>query len=284
MQFGKQAGRQYRGTAYQLVNTFRRDWPGQGGGGITISADNSTQSEMNALEIDQLPILTALRMYDLLPDIIFWVKDASGRVIHANQCFLEHIGVDSLEQAIGMTDFDFAPKHIAKQFIVDDQRVMHGELVTDRLEMNVPELGEISWFITSKRPLVNASGAIVGSYGISRHLEKTSVALSAMVALKAPVAFIRENYMRKINLSDLAEVSCLSISALERRFKKFLLKTPNQYICEVRLENARRLLVETTLPVALIADQSGFPDPSYFSRKFYQTFSQLPSEFRASYQ
>lgn len=247
-------------------------------------ANNNTHSDMGALSIDQLPILAVLHMYDLLSDIIFWVKDTDGRVIHANQCFLEHIGVESLEQAIGLTDFDFAPQHIAKQFIADDQRVMHGEWVTDRLEMNMPESGEISWFTTSKRPLVDASGAIVGSYGISHHLEKTSVALSAMVALKAPVAFIRDNYMHKINLSDLAEVACLSVSALERRFKKFLLKTPNQYICEVRLENARRLLTETTLPVALIADQSGFPDPSYFSRKFYQAFSQLPSDFRASYQ
>jgi AraC-like DNA-binding protein len=239
---------------------------------------------MSKLAIDKLPILAALQMYDLLPDILFWVKDADGRVIHANQCFLDHIGVNSLEQAIGLTDFDFAPEHIARQFIADDQRVMQGESVTDRLEMNLPGTGEISWFTTSKRPLVNASGVIVGSYGISRHLEKTSLVLDAMVALKAPVAFIRDNYMHKISLSELAEVSCLSVSALERRFKKFLRKTPNQYICEVRLENARRLLVETTLPVALVADQSGFSDPSYFSRKFNQAFSQLPSEFRASHQ
>lgn len=251
---------------------------------VTIMSVKETKSGVSELTIDQVPVLAALRMYDLLPDVLFWVKDASGRMIHANQRCLEHIGVDSLEQAIGLTDFDFAPRHIAQQFISDDQRVMQGESVTDRLEMNMPESGEISWFTTSKSPLVNGSGVIVGSYGISRHLEKTSVALSAMEALKAPVAFVRDNYMHKIHVSDLADVSCLSVSALERRFKKFLSKTPNQYICEVRLENARRLLVETTLPVGIIADQCGLPDPSYFSRKFYQAFSQLPSEFRASYQ
>ena len=203
---------------------------------------------MNQLSIDQVPILAALHMYDLLPDILFWVKDASGRIIHANQGFLDHVGVESLEQAIGLTDFDFAPKHIARQFVADDERVMHGESVINRMEMNMPESGEIGWFTTSKCPLMNASGVIVGSYGISRHLEKTSVVLNAMTALKTPVAYIRDNYMHKISLLDLAEVSCLSVSALERRFKKFLFKTPNQYICEVRLENARRLLVETTLP------------------------------------
>ena len=248
-----------------------------------ISLD-SQHNDLNALTIEQLPILDALQMYDLLPDVLFWVKDANSRVVHANQGFLDHIGVNSLEQAIGMTDFDFAPRHIANQFIADDKRVMQGEQVTDRLEMNVPGSGEIGWFITSKRPLMNEKGVIVGSYGMSRHLEKSSVALSAVEALKVPVAYIRDNYMHQICLSELAEVSCLSVSALERRFKKFLGKTPKQYMGEVRLENARRLLVETTLPVAVVGDQCGIPDPSYFSRKFNQAFSQLPSDFRASYQ
>jgi len=248
-----------------------------------MSIDKSQRDNVR-LVIDELSITGALQMYDLLPDILFWVKDTTGRVVHANKSFLDHIRVDSLDQAIGLTDSDFAPRHIAMQFIADDQRVIQGELVTNRLEMNVSGSGEISWFITSKRPLVNSGGAIVGSYGTSRHLEKSSVALNAMEALKVPVAYVRDNYMNKISLSDLAEVSCLSISALERRFKKFLNKTPKQYICDVRLENARRFLVETTLPVALIADQCGFPDASYFSRKFYRAFSLRPSEFRASYQ
>lgn len=225
-----------------------------------------------------------LRMYDLLPDILFWIKDLNSKIIYANSCFLEHIAVDSLDQVIGLDDYDFAPKHIARQFIADDQKVVKGEVVTDRLEMNIHGSGEIAWFTTTKRPLVDNKGNIIGSYGVSRHLEKTSLVLTAMVALKVPVAYIRENFQHKISLNDLASASHLSISALERRFKKFLSKTPQQYITEVRLENARRLLVETTLAISVIGDESGFPDPSYFSRKFQQEFGLLPSEFRASYQ
>lgn len=90
---------------------------------VSISVDNSPNHN-ERLVIDELPIAEALRMYDLLPDILFWVKDSAGRVVHANKSFLDHIGVDSLDQAIGLTDFDFAPKHIAKQFIADDQRVI----------------------------------------------------------------------------------------------------------------------------------------------------------------
>jgi AraC-like DNA-binding protein len=234
--------------------------------------------------LDSLPIQHVLHMYDLLPDILFWIKDLNSKIVYANSCFLEHLAMDSLEQAIGLDDYDFAPKHIAKQFIADDQKVARGEVVTDRLEMNILGSGEIAWFTTSKRPLLDRQGKIVGSYGISRHLEKTSIVLTGMVALKAPVSYIRENFARKITMNEVAEVAHLSVSALERRFKKFLSKTPQQYITEVRLENARRLLVESTLPISVIADESGIPDPSYFSRKFQQQFSLLPSEFRASYQ
>ena len=48
-----------------------------------------------------------------------------------------------------------------------------------------------------------------------------------MDALKAPVEYIRENYMRTITLTELAKVTFLSISALERRFKKHLKKHLN---------------------------------------------------------
>jgi AraC-like DNA-binding protein len=223
-------------------------------------------------------------VYDLLPDILFWIKDKNNKVVHGNQSFLEHIGIDSLEHAIGMTDLDFAPKHIAKQFMMDDNRVLQGEVVSDRLEMNRHESGEISWFTTSKRPLLNAMGNIVGTYGVSRHLEKTAIALNGISALEIPVSFIRDNYMNKIGLAELAAISHLSISALERRFKKFLNVTPQKYITQVRLENARRMLVETTLPVGVIAADTGFSDASYFSHKFYLQYAELPSEFRANHQ
>jgi AraC-like DNA-binding protein len=229
------------------------------------------------------PISEFMKMYDVLPDVLFWIKNHHGQIMHANKFFLEHIGVRTLEQALGLTDYDFAPRQLAKQYVEDDKRVLKGELVTDRLEMNSVGSGDMAWFTTTKRPLLNSGGDIIGSYGITRHLEKTSIALSGIEALKTPVNYIRKNYMRPISLGVLADVSHLSISALERRFKKFLSKTPKQYIIDVRLEHARRLLVETTLPIALVAEQSGFVDASYFSRRFKRKFALLPSEFRAEH-
>ncbi|MFT6193118.1 MAG: AraC-like DNA-binding protein [Cognaticolwellia sp.] len=230
--------------------------------------------------INQFSVKQIIEMFDLMPDVLFWVKDEQNCFVYANQFFLEHIGVTSLVQIIGLSDFDFSPAHLAKQFTVDDQKVMHGEVVNNRLEMNNTTSGDIAWFTTSKRPLLDEQGKPIGSYGISRHLEKTSLALSGMDALKTPVAYVRKNYMQNICLKELADITYLSISALERRFKKYLRQTPTQFINEVRLENARRLLIETNIAIATIANDTGFADHSYFSRQFQKLFDRSPSAFR----
>jgi len=101
-----------------------------------------------------------LAMYDLLPDVLFWLKDHQGVFVHANQSFVEHVGMANLAQILGKTDYDFSPPHIAKQFVEDDKRVLKGEQVTDRLEMNLTGQGGLAWFTTSKRPLLNQGGVI----------------------------------------------------------------------------------------------------------------------------
>ena len=233
--------------------------------------------------INQFSVKQIIGMFDLMPDVLFWVKDERNCFVYANQFFLEHLGLTSLVQVTGLSDFDFSPEHMAKQYSVDDQKVMHGEVVNNRLEMNHTKSGNIAWFTTSKRPLFNEQGKPIGSYGITRHLEKTSLALVGMDALKEPVAYVRKNYMQQICLEELADITHLSISALERRFKKFLGKTPKQFINEVRLENARRLLIETNIAIANIANDTGFADHSYFSRQFQKLFEQSPSAFRQEY-
>ena len=241
----------------------------------TTNTEGSTD-----IVVDQLTVKQLIEMFDIISDILFWVKDTNGHIVYGNTYFLEHIGVSTLAHAIGRSDLDFSPAHLAKQFMVDDHKVMAGELVINRLEMNKVQSGELSWFLTTKRPLFDESGHTIGSYGISRHLEKTSLALSGMAALKAPVDYIQKNYMHNITLHDIAEVAHLSISALERRFSNHLSKTPKQFVTEVRLENARRLLVETNSSIATVGYDCGFMDHSYFSRQFKRLFGQLPSAFR----
>jgi len=242
-------------------------------------ADKKQKEFLNKMGIEQL-----ISMFDLLPDIIFWVKDKEHIFIHVNQLFIYNYGFKGLEDIIGKTDYDISPAHIARQFFRDDNKIINGQHVTERLEMNMTQAGDTAWYSTSKRPIVNELNEIIGSYGITRHLQKQAMVMSGVEAVKVPVDYIRLHYQENFTIDELAEVSHLSVSALERRFKKYLNKTPKQFINEVRLENAQKLLVETNIPISQVSDAVGFSDHSYFSKQFRSFFDELPSDFRNNYQ
>ncbi|AWB65433.1 AraC family transcriptional regulator [Saccharobesus litoralis] len=233
--------------------------------------------------LQQIGLTKVISMFDLMPDIIFWIKDQQGRFVYANQAFIEHFGQRNLSQIVGKNDYDFAPDYLAKQYVIDDEKVQQGQEINERLEMNMTSSGELAWYSTSKRPLFSEDNEFIGSYGITRHLQKMSKALSGIEAVKLPVEYVRKNYRQVISVEQLAEISHLSVSALERRFKKYLAKTPKQFINEVRLENARRLLVETQMPISQVGYETGFADHSYFSKQFRLFFGELPSDFREAY-
>ncbi len=234
----------------------------------------------NSSLIDKLCKNDVLAMLDLVPDVLFWIKDRHGRFVYGNQAFLEHQAIPSLEQLAGKTDFDCSPDYLAAQYVRDDGYVLRGGEVTNRLEMNTTDNGTVAWFSTSKRPIRNSRGLVIGSYGMTRHFEKLANASSDIEAIRAPVEFIRTHYAQDISVADVALTAHLSVSALERRFKKHLNKTPRRFLVETRLEQARRLLVESDAPIADVAYRAGFSDHSYFSQQFRRFFGVLPSEFR----
>lgn len=234
--------------------------------------------------LEQVGVQQIIKMFDLLPNILFWIKDAQSRIIHANITYIEHLDNKHLEQIVGKTDSGFSPHHLARQYLNDDKKVLAGEIITDRLELNMLKNGGYGWFSTSKRPLFDIEGAIIGSYGFTQHLEKTSHLLSNVDEIKKPVEYIRENFAQEITVEQLARISFLSVSALERRFKRQLSKTPKQFINQVRLENARRLILESREPIADIADACGFKEHSYFSKQFKALFAIQPSQLRVEAQ
>lgn len=64
-------------------------------------------------------------------------------------------------------------------------------------------------------------------------------------------------------------------------FRERVGSPPYQYLVRLRMDEARRLLVETDLSVTDIAAQVGFVSPGHFTRTFKQTFDDTPSQFRS---
>lgn len=241
---------------------------------------SASKNQIHSNFFNQIGISQTIAMFDLLPDVLFWIKNTQSHIVHVNKAFLEHQGLKSVNALLGKTDIVFAPHYLARQYMNDDTKVMKGELITDRLELNLLKTGGYGWFSTSKRPLTDDNGIIIGSYGFTQHLEKSSHLLSTIDAISVPVEYVRQHFMQEITIEHLAEISFVSVSALERRFKKYLGKTPKQFINQVRLEYARKMVMESDRPIVDIAEESGFTDHSYFSKQFKSLFAIQPSKLR----
>jgi AraC-like DNA-binding protein len=220
-------------------------------------------------------------MLDLIPDTHAWIKNTAGRFVYGNRLFFERFGYSSMQGLLGNSDYDLAPAHLADQYCQDDARVLQGHVVTERLELILGSDDTGDWFLTSKWPIYNLQENIIGSFGISRHLNRTERTTIPFKELRAPVDYIYQNFASNIYIESLASASNISVSALARRFRKHLQKTPHQYIVEVRLDNASQMLRETDKPIGTIAMETGFSDHSHFTRAFSKHYGLTPSQARS---
>lgn len=107
---------------------------------------------------------------DNQPDSIY-VKDARCQYLLDNLAHMRALGVTSMEEVIGKTAFDFFPPKIAEQFQHDDEKVMNeGKPIVNCLEPVIDEKGEKHWLSTTKVPLRNQAGEIIGIVGIGRDI------------------------------------------------------------------------------------------------------------------
>ena len=113
---------------------------------------------------------TLLRtLIDNLPDYVF-VKDAQSRFITTNKAHLATLGA-SLEEVVGKTDFDFFPKELAERYFADEQEVIRsGQPLLNRIEESTDAQGNPQWLLTTKVPLRDKSGQVVGLVGMSRDI------------------------------------------------------------------------------------------------------------------
>ncbi|GAA4340142.1 AraC family transcriptional regulator [Pigmentiphaga soli] len=105
---------------------------------------------------------------------------------------------------------------------------------------------------------------------------------SRRAAIKRVVKFMRENYMRRIMLEDVANAVCLSPNYLSHLIKRELGKSFVDLLTGLRMEAAKPLLLDTRLRVSDIAEQIGFDDEAYFSRRFRQIEGRTPSAYRGT--
>jgi AraC-like DNA-binding protein len=95
--------------------------------------------------------------------------------------------------------------------------------------------------------------------------------------------YINENYMYDIKLKDLATIANMSDCAFSRFFKIHTGRTLSDYIIDIRLGYATRMLIDTTQSISEISFQCGYNNISNFNRIFKRKRGCSPSEYRSNY-
>jgi len=97
------------------------------------------------------------------------------------------------------------------------------------------------------------------------------------------IRFIREHACEGIQVSDVVRHVMISRSNLERRFRAVLGRPPGAEIRRVQLDRARELLTQTSLPLATVAERSGFHSLNYFFEVFHKSLGTTPARYRRTY-
>lgn len=95
--------------------------------------------------------------------------------------------------------------------------------------------------------------------------------------------YINKNYMDEIRLAAMADIAGMSPSAFSRFFKLHTGRNLSEYIIDLRLGYASRMLVDTSKSIAEISYSCGFNNLSNFNRIFKKKKNCSPSEFRENY-
>jgi sigma-B regulation protein RsbU (phosphoserine phosphatase) len=116
----------------------------------------------------QLTRITQEAILDNIPDMA-WLKDRDGTFLAVNGAFEKACGLKR-EVLIGKTDFDFWSKELAERFQADDEEVMISGVQKRIEETLVSKRNSNRWIETIKSPILDDTGRVIGTTGISRDI------------------------------------------------------------------------------------------------------------------
>jgi two-component system cell cycle sensor histidine kinase/response regulator CckA len=126
-----------------------------------------SRPEAEALRRERFLVDTLL---EHIPDFIYF-KDAESRFIRANRAMANRVGLDDPAELIGKTDFDFFTREHATAALRDEQEIIRtGRPLVNLEERETWPDRPATWVSTTKMPLRDPSGAVIGTFGVSRDI------------------------------------------------------------------------------------------------------------------
>ncbi|MBP2237242.1 AraC-like DNA-binding protein [Sinorhizobium kostiense] len=116
---------------------------------------------------------------------------------------------------------------------------------------------------------------LIGPQGAK--LRQMATAESQPHQIGRAVAWLKEHYARPLRIEELASRVSMSVSSLHHHFKAITAMSPLQYQKQLRLQEARRLMLEERLDAGDAGHRVGYESPSQFSREYARHFGEPPA-------
>ena len=232
---------------------------------------------------DQLGPESGLRLFDAFSDTRFFIKNTQGIYMHASRVMHLAHGIADPSGIVGRTDHDFIPAYLADHYSRDDNDVLGGKEIWGRVEMVLRHPNCPDWYVTSKTPLRDRSGRIIGLAGVSRDLQQAAKIATPFVQLTPVLDHIRDHFASPMEVDTLAQLAGMSARSFQRHFKKAFQLTPTAYVRQFRIGKACQMLIETDETITTIAIETGFSDHSHLVREFTRTIKTTPGAYRKKY-
>jgi len=224
---------------------------------------------------------TAEALFDQMPETVFFIKNAEGQYICVNDTLVGRTGQRNKAQLLGRTPSEVFGDELGRSYEAQDREVLHsGRQMLGKLELHVYQPRRTGWCLTTKLPLRNRDGQVVGLVGVSRDLAAPDLKGWDFGQIAAALALAKSRLETPPSIQEMAVAAGLSVYQLDRRMKRLFGLSTGQWLLKVRIEHACQELADTLRPIAQIAFDCGYADQSAFTRQFRRTTGCTPSEFR----
>ena len=161
--------------------------------------ERRVQERTRELAHEQFLLRTLL---ENVPDSIYF-KDREGRFLRSSRAQAKRFGLSDPAQAIGKTDFDFFKKQHAEEAFKDEQQIIQTGQPMVGIEENSPLAdGTERWVSTSKMPLRDQQGNVVGTFGISREITERKRAEQALAKDRSMLRTLVDSFPDLVFIKD----------------------------------------------------------------------------------
>jgi AraC-like DNA-binding protein len=225
------------------------------------------------------------RIFDDLPNVVFFIKDAQGRYVCANRTLVERCAFSEKSRLLGRRPSEVFPAVLAQRYERQDERVVAtGKPLLHALELHLYPNRRRGWCLTCKYPVTSATtGRVSGVVGISRDLETSGRAAAAagFPELAHAVERIQARLADPPGIEELSAACGLTAARFGQLAHRVFQLTPRQLVMKLRLDEALHLLSTTAQSLSDIALATGFCDQSAFTRHFRRLAGVPPGTFRS---